>query len=198
MTEFTYMTEGIRKASGVPDKNKNDFLVGLEKRNDEQKKFVELIRGLFEGKYWSITVLGTVGNGKTTIGCSSVNHWNSVNYFFDEPAYYKTQSELVLEFKDTYNHDSTKTESALLTEYARKAKLLVIDELNPKEWTETNRSLIQRILLERYANRRMTILIGNLTAKKLKEMFDPHIISRLREGQTLFMLAPDMRVKTEF
>jgi len=69
----------------------------------------------------------------------------------------------------------------------------VIDELNPKDWTDFNKNVIQKILTERYANDRRTVLIGNLESKDFKAMFDPHIISRLREGATIYMVEPDMR-----
>lgn len=188
-----YFTDKVRYYSGVPGKCKDRFLSDINCRNKEQELFANLLVGLLKGKYWSISVLGTVGNGKTTLSCAAVNEWNDYHYFYEEPAYYTTQGDLTTEYKDTFNEDSRFTEAQVYNRYARKAKLLVIDELNPKDWTDFNKTVIQKILTERYANDRRTVLIGNLESKDFKAMFDPHIISRLREGATIYMVEPDMR-----
>lgn len=190
---ITYFTDRVRVYSGVPGKCKNHFLNQIKTRNKEQELFANLLDGLIKGKYWSISVLGTVGNGKTALACAAVNEWNDIHYFYEEPAYYTTQGDLTTEYKDTFNEDSRFTEAQVYNRYARKAKLLVIDELNPKDWTDFNKTVIQKILTERYANDRRTVLIGNLESKDFKAMFDPHIISRLREGATIYMVEPDMR-----
>ena len=193
MTIINYFTDKVRLYSGVPGKCKHTFLSEVEARNKEQVLFKELLEKLLKDDFWSISVLGTVGNGKTTLSCSAVNTWNNEHYFYEEPAYYITQSDLVMEYKDTFTGKGS--EAQVFNKYARKARLLVIDELNPKEWSEYNKGIIQKILLERYANERKTVLIGNLESKDFKAMFDPHIISRLREGETIYMVQPDMRIK---
>ncbi len=184
----------IRFYSGVP-KNYRDYLVSdIETKNADQERFISLLKELYQGRIWSVLVLGTVGNGKTTIACSAVNHWNYTHVFFDEePAYYKTQASLTMEYKETFRPEAERTESQVFNLYAKKARLLVIDELNPNEWSEFNKSLIQKILVERHANKKRTVIIGNLTEKDLRNMFDPHILSRLREGGSMYMTSPDLR-----
>lgn len=190
---MTYFTDKVRFYSGVPGKCKQTFLSTVQPRNDEQKLFRDLLEKLINGDFWAISVLGTVGNGKTTLACAAVNQWNDLHYFYEEGAYYTTQSDMILEYKDTFTGKTS--EAQVFNRYARKAKLLVIDELNPKDWSEYNKGIIQKILLERYANERRTVLIGNLESKDFKAMFDPHIISRLREGETIYMIQADMRIK---
>lgn len=191
----TYFNDKIRFYSGVPKKYATVFLPEVELKNDEQATFKEKLEHLLKKDAWAVTVLGTVGNGKTTLSCSAVNYWNDLGDFYDDPAYYTTQESLCSEFKDTYSGNGS--EFNVYFKYTQKAKLLVIDELNPGDWSAYNKNLIQKILVQRYANDLLTILIGNLNADQLKEMFDAHIISRLREGMTLYMTAPDMRERSE-
>ncbi len=191
---MTWFTDKVRYYSGVPSKCKSVFLDTVHSRNKEQQLFVELLNKLIKGNTWAISVLGTVGNGKTTLACAAVNTWNDIHYYYEEPAYYTTQSDLIMEYKNTFS-DNKASEAQIYNKYARKADLLVIDELNPKDWSEYNKAVIQKILLERYANERRTVLIGNLESKDFKAMFDPHIISRLREGETIYMVSADMRIK---
>lgn len=190
---MTYFTDRVRFYSGVPGKCKQTFLSTVQPRNNEQELFRGLLEKLINGDFWAISVLGTVGNGKTTLACAAVNQWNDLHYFYEEGAYYTTQSDMILEYKDTFTGKTS--EAQVFNRYARKAKFLVIDELNPKDWSEYNKGIIQKILLERYANERRTVLIGNLESKDFKAMFDPHIISRLREGETVYMIQADMRIK---
>lgn len=190
---MTYFTDRVRFYSGVPGKCKQTFLSTVQPRNDEQQLFRDLLEKLINGDFWAISVLGTVGNGKTILACAAVNQWNDLHYFYEEGAYYTTQSDMILEYKGTFTGKTS--EAQVFNRYARKAKLLVIDELNPKDWSEYNKGIIQKILLERYANERRTVLIGNLESKDFKAMFDPHIISRLREGETIYMIQADMRIK---
>lgn len=186
--------------SGVPSRNKDDLLTELELKNQEQEKFAALLKGLLQKdkKYWAVTVLGTVGNGKTTLACAAVNQWNCLNSFYDHPGYYCTQSSIARESKDTFSKEG-KTEADIFRKYAY-APVLVIDELNSSatEWTDYTKNFIQKILVERYANERRTVLIGNINADEIKTMLDPHILSRLREGKTMLMTAPDMRVAAAF
>lgn len=188
-----YFSDKVRFYSGVPSKCKDVFL-DLETRNDEQETFKTLLKNLTNKDFWAISVLGTVGNGKTTLACAAVNTWNDNHNFYDLPGYYTTQENLTTEYKESFDNNSV-SEAQVFNKFARKAKFLVIDELNPNSWTDFNKNLIQKILVERYANERATVIIGNLTAEQFKSMFDPHILSRLREGETLYMTAKDMRTK---
>ena len=135
---------------------------------------------------WSLTILGTVGNGKTTLTCGWVNDFNRLV----GGALYVTQGDLVEDYKDEF-------ELNIYRKYSE-APVLVLDEINVKDMTDYNRNLIQKILNDRYANQRLTVIIANLSGKQFKNVFDEHILSRLREGLTQMMLAPDMREKKEF
>jgi len=197
--------------SGVPKLFKGVFLDSLEPKNDEQEKLIGKMRVLLgnnseipkasngdkpvtagdilrlaKQKYGasSLVVLGTVGNGKTTLACAMVNSWNRDHGGMDM-GLYRTMDNLVDEYKAEFDN-------SVITKYSN-IGLLVVDELNPKSWSEYNKNLLQKILVSRHASGKKTVLIGNLSGQQLKEMFDEHIISRMREGVSMIMQAPDMR-----
>lgn len=207
-----------RRESGVPDAYKGLLLNELQMLNEEQRGLKEDFRQMwrfdlveeadelyakevpnreeafkeikrqYRGPHpWSVSVIGTVGNGKTTLATAMVNLFNCQFEYFDEFAYYTTQTSLMNEYKENFD-------KKVLDKYI-KCELLVIDELNPKDsdWTEFARSTVQNILNERYSNKKRTVIIGNLSPEEFKQMFEPHIISRLREGLTRVMTGADLR-----
>ena len=88
-------------------------------------------------------------------------------------------------------------EANVLDKYMR-CGLLVIDELSKATWTDYAKTTIQKILRYRHAEKLRTEIIGNLDAETFKGMFDDHILSRLREGETQIMTAEDMRLHGDF
>ena len=182
------------RIAGVPRIYWGVFLDEIIPVNDEQKKYVELLNEVLRGKWWSLTVLGTVGNGKTMLACGALEIWNG-NHPYE--GFYITQEQLTDECRATFSDNSDKRERDVLHKYMD-ASFLVLDEITTRNWTEYTKYLVQRILSYRHSMRLRTVLIGNLDVKTFKEMFDEHIISRLREGETKTMSAEDMRTHGDF
>ena len=182
------------RIAGIPKKFWGIYLDEITPLNEEQGQYKEKLEQVLAGKWWSLTVLGTVGNGKTLGACGAVALWNSRRPW---TAFYVTQEELVEECKGTFSDDSRKSEREVLSKYME-AGLLVLDELTVRGWTDYTKNIVQRILSYRHGQELRTVVIGNLEVDTLKGMLDEHILSRLREGETQIMKAEDMRLHGEF
>lgn len=180
--------------TGMPKRYWNKYLDEITPLNDEQKTCIEKLMQVGRGQWWSLVILGTVGNGKTTLACGLISQWT---YSHPWGAVYVTQESLIDRCRGTFSDDSTMSESTLLSKYMN-CDLLVIDELTVRGWSDYARSTVQKILSYRHGNKLRTVVIGNLDTETFKGMFDEHILSRLREGETQIMKADDMRVHGEF
>ena len=179
--------------AGIPREHYGHILSEVVPRNDEQKKLIELcmtlLRTTQDKKRRTLVVLGTVGNGKSYIACSALQSYLNC---YPWEARYVTQEKLVGECKESF--DGGSSENKVIRKYAgRNTKVLVVDELTTRGWTEYAKNIVERVLSERHDNVVSTILIGNLDTETFKGMFDAHILSRLRLGDTIIMEAEDMR-----
>jgi DNA replication protein DnaC len=179
--------------AGIPREHYGHILSEVVPRNEEQKKLIEMCMALLKDtqakKRRTLVILGTVGNGKSYIACSTLQSYLNC---YPWEARYITQERLVGECKESFENGGS--ENKVIRKYAgRDTKVLVIDELTTRGWTEYAKNIVQRILSERHDNVVSTILIGNLDTETFKTMFDEHIISRLRIGDTIIMEAKDMR-----
>ncbi len=179
--------------AGIPREHYGHILSEIVPRNDEQKKLCDLCLNLLrvtqDKKRRTLVVLGTVGNGKSYIACSALQSYLNCHPW---EARYTTQENLISECKESFEKGSS--ESKVVRKYSgRDTKVLVIDELTTRGWTEYAKNIVERVLSERHDNVVSTILIGNLDTETFKSMFDEHILSRLRLGDTIIMEAEDMR-----
>lgn len=197
MTTFTKRQKLVSTSNimvGIPRIYWSEYLDEVEPVNEEQTEYIEKLMELFRGKYWSMVVLGTVGNGKTRLASDLCSLWE---YYHPFETKYTTQERLTDECRATFSEDSVKSEANVIRQYMTTG-LLVIDEITTRNWTDYTKNLVQRIVSYRHEQRLRTLIIGNLDTQTFKQMFDPHILSRFREGQTHVMTAPDMRLHGEF
>lgn len=176
---------------GIPKRYWGAYLDEIEPLNDEQKSCIQKMLDLERGKYWALVVLGTVGNGKTTLACSLASLHE---YYHSFSSLYITQEDLLDKCRNAMNDRS---EANVLERYMR-CGLLIIDELSKATWTEYAKTTMQKIFRYRHAEKLRTVAIGNLDVSTFKGMFDDHILSRFREGETQIMKADDMRLHGEF
>lgn len=179
---------------GIPKIYWNEYIDEVTPMNQEQAEYIGKLVSLERGKWWSLVVLGTVGNGKTRLAsdlCSLHEYYHP----FD--TLYTTQERLTDECRGTFADNAVSSEASVIRKY-QTAGMLCIDEVTTRNWTEYTKNLVQRIVSYRHEQGLRTLLIGNLDVQTFKEMFDPHIISRFREGETHIMTAPDMRLHGEF
>lgn len=180
--------------TGLPKRYWNNYLDEVTPLNDEQKSCIGKLREVAEGKWWSLVILGTVGNGKTTLVSGLISQWV---YQHPWDTFYVTQESLIDRCRATFGEGSSMTENEVIYKYSD-CSLLVIDELTVRGYSDYARNILQKILSRRHGNNMRTVLIGNLDVDTFKGMFDEHILSRLREGETQIMRADDMRVHGEF
>lgn len=187
---MTFLNHSVTVWSGIPLIYENELLENIVPRNSEQERYLKQIKDVLNGKVWCCICLGTVGNGKTKLAVSGVNSYNDACPY---KAKYITYEGLIDAVKETYSDGNRLSEGSVIRTF-QEVPVLVIDELKTGI-TDNSRSIIQKVLVQRHANHMKTILIGNITAEGLKSVFEPHLLSRFREGSSIVMTADDMRVK---
>lgn len=149
-------------------------------QSEEQKTYLETIRDVvMYGKPWALVVIGKFGNGKTYIAKAAVNS-------YPYGSHYTTQSNIQTELRGG-DRDYYK--------YLCNVPVLVIDELSdrPSDWTDFVKTNFENILIERHSKGNRTVLIGNMTADRLVEMFDARVRDRLKEGKLMIMNGESLR-----
>ncbi len=134
---------------------------------------------------WSLSLLGSVGNGKTTMACALLNTYNSIH---GKGARYAPLGELMDEYKARFDGE-------VLRGYMS-CPLLVVDEISEADLTSYALSILRRIIDARYGEYRRTVFIANMTPAEFSAALGGDggsAVSRLREGLTFAMTAPDMR-----
>ena len=188
------LDNSVNRASGIPRRYWGLYLDEITPLNDEQKRYISKLMEVLRGKWWSLVVLGTVGNGKTMLASGALSLWNMGHPY---GGLYVTQEQLVDECRSAFAEGSKVSERDVLSKYMDTG-LLIVDELTVRNWTDYTKNLIQKVFSYRHGQNLRTIPIGNLDVETFKGMFDEHIISRFREGETQIMSAEDMRVHGDF
>lgn len=147
----------------------------------EQKMMKMILRNYAEGFVekaqktgCAYTLLGNCGTGKTHLGCAVL-----LALFPRVVGAYVSLPSLAARVRASWAQESTIAE-ADITRMLTTVPFLVVDELG----TVTNamdQQLFYRILDERYANKKPTLCITNLTHDEMAEMFSERTMSRLAE-----------------
>ena len=77
-------------------------------------------------------------------------------------------------------------------------ELLISEDLGAEPETEETKSVIGRILMNRYDYERWTIIATNLDGKALNKRYSPRIISRIYEDYTVVVMNSRDRRKEKF
>lgn len=125
---------------------------------------------------WGLLVIGPVGTGKTYLGTALVNEFLNAG----RTAVYHTALGVIREFKSTWNPRG-ETEAQVFKKLVRK-DLLVLDEVGVQFGSASEQAMLASLLDARYADRRPTVVIGNLTVKELTKTLGGRAIDRFREG----------------
>lgn len=177
----------LQKKANIPPDARDRFLEEVEPRDEMQKRLIDLLRILLEGKTRTVLVCGTTDRGKTYICCTALNTFlvKVYNCEVEEGPMYITQSEMNMMFRSAM-HDKSMTEMDLFNRFVS-VPVLVIDELGRSKNSEYNMENIEAIIAKRFAWKKPTILISNGTSTEIKELFDTHILRRLNEGELIEM-----------
>lgn len=184
------------KECGVPKffRDKVELLPG----NDIHQEALKVIR---DGK--GLLLLGTCGTGKTRLALGLLINWFADNLglmthgFDDEQRIGLTKgapqflvvTTLLGEIKRSWDEKENirgMNEQAIVEAYV-KTPLLVLDDLGAEKLSEWSRSVLSRLINERYLDCKQTIVTTNLTHEELKE-YDDRIASRLCEMGEVFDL----------
>jgi DNA replication protein DnaC len=186
-----YITEPDEQAEWLAKESdrRNEILTNsaLGEKTGWQEKWREEIAVKPDGDQWkaafiqAINVIdnngililhGDVGNGKTRMAAE-------LSLYVGQSRYRKAL-RFFLEIRASYKHP-TITEMDIMDDLAR-AKLLILDELQVRGDTPAEDRLITTLIDDRYASKKPTILIANLTEEGLQKSLSASVIDRFREN----------------
>lgn len=119
--------------------------------------------------------LGTFGGGKTHLATAMVK---SALYHGKEALYY-TLTSLCREYRVSLNSEDT--DEGKFFDKVAKADLLVIDEYSIKSNSDSENRVIQEIVDFRYADKRQTVFIANMSEEAFVEDIGQRLLERLQE-----------------
>ena len=174
----------LKLNDGREVETRRQFLGAFNVINDEQREYRLMLRDVvLRGDPWCLMAYGKKGNGKTLLAQIAVNTFNDGGY---KGGIYTTQPLMQVELRSDGN-----------TAYRRyvTAGVLVIDELSdrPSDWTEFIKTNIENILIERHRMNLPVVMIGNIKATRIEQMFDERVMDRIKEGLFMNMKEESMR-----
>lgn len=117
-----------------------------------------------------ILLCGKRGNGKTRMAAEFAIRQGSSRY--------RTAMRFFLEIRATFsNRDVSELE---IVDDLAQADLLILDEMQERSETDWENRLLTHLIDARYAEKRPTILISNLTKRELAKSLSPSVIDRIR------------------
>ena len=157
------------------------YLGTVKTLNKEQEEYRLKLRDVVVcHDAWCLVVSGSYGNGKTYLAKVAYNTSRDIG------SHYTTQPRIQTELRSG-NSDYYK--------YLCNVAVLIIDEMSdrPTDWTDFIKTNIENILIERHANNRATVIIGNVDADRFVAMFDARVRDRLKEGLSMIMNGDSLR-----
>ena len=134
-----------------------------------------VLAAALEGKI--IALVGERGTGKTQLGASVCAHACFVHGL--SVAYYRI-ADLIAEFKHAVYGDGD-SEYAWMRRMAS-PRVMVLDEVQDRYDSQTEATVLARLIDHRYGETRGTIVIGNLAWPACAAMLGPSVTSRIEES----------------
>ena len=134
---------------------------------------------------------GPCGSGKTHLAVAILQeqidngHWLSI--------WFVSATDLLMEIKETFNDESTISESDVIAKYTEEIDFLVIDDLGAEFVTEWVIATFYRIIDRRFRQGLPTLVTTNLTNYEITERFGPRIASRLSAYKLVLLQGRDAR-----
>jgi len=125
-------------------------------------------RGLF--------VSGGVGLGKTFLLSAICNSLSDAHI----PTLYVVFSDLIAAIRDSFNPDSSQSESRIMAA-AKEARVLILDDLGAEHVTDFVTNRLFDIINFRCNHSLPLVVSSNLGAPQIAELYGPRIASRLME-----------------
>ena len=186
MTRSTNYTPDARATSvrqcinnGFPRRQCEAFMREGFDLNRDQKEACERISPLILAG-GLILIAGREGNGKTALACSYAYAWYLRRLSLKRgKALYFTMTELLNSQKAWYG---TRTGGDSPMDKAQECGLLVLDELITTHESPHDRNSIRDLLNRRYADKRCTIILTNLSHDGIVKALDRPMIDRISDG----------------
>ena len=154
--------QNLKERCNVRDEEILEHLENFKPLTENESNIILSINGLFENKYDFLTILGSVGIGKTFTTCLTCFEKKKTSF------YYTTEYELINSYYEK-NFSS-------FYENLKEIPLLIIDEIG--RTTFKDKTLFENLLSERYKRNKKTILISNKTPQEMQDYFDLYIFDR--------------------
>ncbi len=133
-------------------------------------------------EYWSMTLLGGVGCGKTVAAAARFT-----------VAVHQNLRPLWLNCGEAATRSIYGEQAAEDASVAVSTKLLVLDDLGSELASEPWKAWLENVLVKRHARLAATIVTTNLDAETLKARIGQRATDRLREGKIVGLSGPSMR-----
>lgn len=170
--------------AGIPlrfqDKSLETYEAATEAHNVALRFALDYARNFEQklAKGTSALFIGRPGTGKTHLACGIGQY---VMGILGRSVIFSTVMRAVRRVKETWNRNSTETESEVIEAFVA-PDLLILDEVGVQFGSEAERLVLFDIINERYERRKPTILLSNLSPDDVKACIGERIYDRLREG----------------
>ncbi|MGY8620341.1 AAA family ATPase [Bacillus safensis] len=172
----------------------DNYDVSEPEETKNKKRMMDLIKHLQQGEVFNIFLQGLPGVGKSHLGYAALKALN-VPPDPDNPkdmgksCLFINMEEAASAIKDSFSNKESKYTESYVTQLMGDADYLVIDDLGAETGSEHSDSrasdFIHRLIYKVTSARqdKATIYTTNLTSKKLYQMYDSKLVSRIMQKQ---------------
>ncbi len=180
-----------QEQAGIPRRYWKAAQDSIITETDAQTEILQVARSFVQsgGQTPSgLILIGTLGSGKTHLASAIGNAFLQAR----RSVFYTTAFGLVRKLRSTW-HSKTESEEAVFKKFV-KTDLVIIDEIGVQAGSPSELAMVTNLIDGRYANRKPTILIGNLTITELTSTLGERIIDRFKQGgKVLVFMWPSRR-----
>lgn len=175
--------ENLKAGSGIPERFATKGFDNYQVASADQESALKVAKNFaikFEKLHRDIPGLifsGTTGTGKTHLSCAIGNHI----LLEGKSVLFASAMKVMGYIKATYSRNAKRTEEQAYQDMLD-IDLLIIDEVGVQRGTDEERIILTEIINNRYADKKPTILLTNLTTVEIQALLGERIIERFKEG----------------